>query len=325
MARPLRIEYPGVFYHITTRGIGMQNIYFNDCDKKFFLEKLKDLHEKWGIKFHGYCLMANHYHLELETSGGNLSRPLQWLNHVYAGYVNKEYRRVGLLFQGRFKSILVEKEEHLHVLTRYIHMYPVRAGIVGRPEEYRWSSYRDYLGMRKCPKWLEVKQTLEMFGRSEKEQRKEYRKFVKEEEGGNPLQEMSFGAILGTVQFVNRMREKLRNRKQKNGDSEIAGMKYARPSPGIDIVCKVVCSAYNVSREKMCVKGRKGNEIRDMAIYLSRKYVRSTCDETGEYFGGIRPSAVSLGSRQIKERIKTDKNFKKLVKQLESDVIDPYN
>ncbi len=109
---------------------------------------------------------------------------------------------------------------------RYIHMNPVRAGIVRRPEEYRWSSYRDYLGIRKCPKWLEVKQTLEMFGGSEKEQRKEYRDFVKNGERGNHLQEMSFGAILGTVQFIKRMREKLRSRKQEKGDSEIAGMLY---------------------------------------------------------------------------------------------------
>ncbi len=168
MARPLRIEYPGAFYHITNRGVGRQDIFFKDYDRKVFLEKLEDLHEKWGIIFHGYCLMTNHYHLELETPGGELSRPLQWLNHVYAGYVNKEYKRVGHLFQGRFKSVLVEAEDHLHVLTRYIHMNPVRAGIVRRPEEYRWSSYRDYLGIRQCPKWLEVKKTLEMFGRTEK-------------------------------------------------------------------------------------------------------------------------------------------------------------
>ena len=91
MARPLRIEYPGAFYHITTRGVGRQNIFFKDCDKKMFLGKLGNLHEKWGIIFHGYCLMTNHYHLELETPGGDLSRPLQWLNHVYAGYINKKH------------------------------------------------------------------------------------------------------------------------------------------------------------------------------------------------------------------------------------------
>ncbi len=102
-------------------------------------------------------------------------------------------------------------------------------------------------------------------------------------------------------------------------------MIYARPGPEINEICKVVSSAFDVSKEEMCAKGRKGNESRDMAIYLSRKYARSTCDEIGEYFGGIRPSAVSLGSSRIKERIKTDKNFKKLVKQLESDVNDPYN
>ncbi len=137
---------------------------------------------------------------------------------------------------------------------------------------------------------------------------------------------MSFGAIiLGTVQFVKRMRKKLSNRKQGKNDSEIAGMVYARPGPGIDEICKVVCDTYDISREEMCVKGRKGNESRDLAIYLSRKYARSTCDEVGEYFGGIRPSAVSLGSRRVKERLKTDKIFQKLVRQLESDIVDSSN
>ena len=114
-------------------------------------------------------------------------------------------------------------------------------------------------------------------------------------EEGNPLQEMSFGAILGTVQFVERMREKLRNKKTEKNDSEIAGMIYARPGPGIDEVCKVVGSVYNVSKEEMCVKGRKGNESRDIAIYLSRKYTRSSCDEIGEYFGGYQAFSSEFG------------------------------
>ncbi|MCP5006046.1 MAG: hypothetical protein GY941_19220 [Planctomycetes bacterium] len=117
----------------------------------------------------------------------------------------------------------------------------------------------------------------------------------------------------------------LRSKKQERNDSEIAGMIYARPSPVINEICKMVCSAYDVSEEGMCVKGRRGNESRDMAIHLSRKYARSTCNEIGEYFGGIRPSAVSLVSRRIQERVKTDKTFKKLVSRFESDVLDFYN
>ena len=128
MARPLRIEYPGAFYHITTRGVGRQDIFFDEADKQMFLEKLGDVQEKWGLVVHGYCLMSNHYHLEVETLEGNISRSMQWLNHVYAGYINKKYKRVGHLFQGRFKSILIEAETHLHILTRYIHLNPVRAG-----------------------------------------------------------------------------------------------------------------------------------------------------------------------------------------------------
>ncbi|MFQ5965580.1 MAG: helix-turn-helix domain-containing protein [Candidatus Scalinduaceae bacterium] len=170
-----------------------------------------------------------------------------------------------------------------------------------------------------------MKQVLERFGRSEKEQRKEYRNFVNVGAEENPLKEMSFGATLGTVQFVRRMREKLRDRKQERKDAEVSGLIYARPCPKIDEINEVVSGVYGISKERMCVRGRKGNESRDVAIYLSIKYTRSTCDEIGEYFGGIRPSAVSLGSKRIMERMETDKKSKKKVSQLESNVVDLHN
>lgn len=322
MARPLRIEYPGAFYHITTRGVGRQDIFFDEADKQMFLEKLGEVQEKWGLDVHGYCLMSNHYHLEVETLEGNISRSMQWLNHVYAGYINKKYKRVGHLFQGRFKSILIEAETHLHILTRYIHLNPVRAGIVKHPIEYKWSSYREYLGIRECPKWLEVNRTLERFGRSKKEQRKEYCKFIETENEEYPLKELTFGAILGTIQFVERMREKLRNRKEVRNDAEISGMIYARPCPKIDEISEAVRGAYGIPKEELCVKGHKGNESRDAAIYLSKKYSRCTCDEIGKYFGGIRPSAVSLGSRRAIERMKSDKRFLDKIKQLEAHIVN---
>jgi putative transposase len=320
MARPLRIEYPGAYYHITTRGVGRQDIFLDEMDKQMFLGKVKDVHEKWGLVVHGYCLMSNHYHLEVEIPEGNLSRPMQLLNHVYAGYINMKYKRAGHLFQGRFKSVLIEADTHLHVLTRYIHLNPVRAGMVKHPVEYKWSSYREYLGMRKCQKWLDVKQTLERFGRSEKEQRSEYRKFVEEGVAENPLREMVFGAFLGTTQFVDRVRRKLNERKEMKKDAEISGMIYARPHLEIDGISEVVSRVYGIGKGELRIKGRKGNESRDVAIYLSKKYSKKTNEEIGEYFGGIRPSAVSLGSGRTMKRMKTDRRFLKKIRQLEDDV-----
>ena len=115
MARPLRIDYPGAYYHITARGVGRQNIFFKDADRLIFLEKLGEAVKRWNLGIHGYCLMTNHFHLEIETPDGNLSNSMQWLNQMYAGHVNRTYGRVGHLFQGRFKSALIESGTHLHL------------------------------------------------------------------------------------------------------------------------------------------------------------------------------------------------------------------
>ena len=133
LARPLRIDYPGAFHHITTRGVARRDIFFDDEDRDVFLHQLAQAHERWGIVIHAYCLMTNHDHLDLQTPEGHLSRSLQWSNQNYASHVNRRYQRSGHLFQGRFKNVLVEAEAHLHELTRYLHLNPVRAGIVSAP------------------------------------------------------------------------------------------------------------------------------------------------------------------------------------------------
>ena len=127
---------------------------------------------------------------------------MQWVNQTYASYVNRRYDRVGHLFQGRFKSVLVKAESHLHILTRYIHLNPVRARLVKDPVDYCWSSYPCYLGLQEPPAWLEVGQTLRKFGRTADEQRRGYRIFVEQGVVGDPLQGMKFGAILGSERFV---------------------------------------------------------------------------------------------------------------------------
>lgn len=316
MARPLRIDYPGAYYHITTRGVGCQNIFFEESDKLMFLEILKEMSKRWAIIIHGYCLMSNHYHLEVEVPEGNLSRSMQWLNQVYAGHINRTQGRVGHLFQGRFKSVLVEAETHLHLLTRYIHLNPVRAGIVKRPLDYKWSSYRTYLGLNKRPVWLEVSKTLDNFGISKKEQRTRYRKFVEEGLADNPLKEMAFGAILGTNRFIERIRKKLKNGKPLKNDREVSGLIRAKPFPGLEDICDIMAKVYRVSKEELRVKGKKRNETRDIAIFLSREYTRCSFLEIGNYYGGIRPPAVSLACLRVKEKINSDRGFKKKIGQL---------
>jgi putative transposase len=165
MARPLRIIYPGAYYHVTSRGNEQKDIFKSQKDREKFLEYLESATERYQAVIHAYCLMSNHYHLLLETPAGNLPQIMRHINGAYTTYFNVKRKRAGHLFQGRYKAILIEFDEYAAELTCYIHLNPVRAGIVTSPEEYRWSSYRRYIGLETAPKWLKTETILENFGK----------------------------------------------------------------------------------------------------------------------------------------------------------------
>ena len=146
MARPLRIEYDGALYHITSRGNERKAIFRDDEDRIGFLEALQKVNERFNWICHAYCLMNNHYHLIVETPDGNLSKGMRQLNGVYTQYFNRKHHRVGHIFQGRYKSILMEKESYLLEVGRYVVLNPVRAKAVKKPEDWNWSSYRSTVG-----------------------------------------------------------------------------------------------------------------------------------------------------------------------------------
>ena len=138
MSRPLRVEYPGAFYHVINRGNNQEKIFKNDRDREKFLEYLEKANERFSIIIHTYCLMSNHFHLLVGTPDANLSQAMQWINVSYATYFNRKRGRAGHLFQGRFKAILIDADEYLKHLSRYIHLNPVRAKLVSGPSEYQW-------------------------------------------------------------------------------------------------------------------------------------------------------------------------------------------
>ncbi|MBS1225325.1 MAG: addiction module toxin RelE [Proteobacteria bacterium] len=154
MARPLRIEFAGALYHVTSRGDGREAIFLDDDDRNRFLEGLAEVvrHCNWAI--HAYCLMGNHYHLLVETPEGNLAKGMRQLNGVYTQRFNRRHGRVGHVFQGRYKAILVQKDAYLLELSRYIVLNPVRAGMARNPAEWPWSSYRATAGLCDAPVWL---------------------------------------------------------------------------------------------------------------------------------------------------------------------------
>jgi putative transposase len=146
MARPLRIEFEGALYHVTSRGNDREMIFFTDTDRVAFLELLHDVVERFSWVCHAYCQMTNHYHLVVETPVANLSRGMRHINGVYTQRINKLNKRSGHVLQGRFKSVLVEKESHLLELARYVVLNPVRAKMVRSAKDWKWSSYREFRG-----------------------------------------------------------------------------------------------------------------------------------------------------------------------------------
>ena len=204
MARPLRIEYPGALYHVTSRGNAKTKIFVDDSDHKAFLAVLGFVVKRFNWLCHAYCLMGNHYHLLIETPEANLSRGMRQLNGIYTQKFNWRRRRSGHLLQGRYKAILVDKEEYLLELSRYLMLNPVRAGIVEFPEEYAWSSYRATMGEEKVPEYLTTDWLLARFDKKRGRARRRFVGFVREgmKRRTSPWSDLKGQIYLGDESFV---------------------------------------------------------------------------------------------------------------------------
>ena len=164
MVRPLRIEFPGALYHVTSRGDRQEAIFDDDQDRTALLNILGDVVSRFRWQCHAYCLMGNHYHLMIETPQGNLTKGMRQLNGVFTQWSNRRHQRSGHLFQGRYKAILVDRNAYFLELARYIVLNPVRARIVAQPGQWPWSSYRAMVGEEPSPKWLATDGLLAQFG-----------------------------------------------------------------------------------------------------------------------------------------------------------------
>ena len=178
MTRPLRIEFPGAIYHVTSRGNARRRIFLDDEDRATFLSTLAWVVERFAWICHSYCLMGNHFHLLIETPTPNLSRGMRQLNGVYTQGFNRRHRKAGHLFQGRFKAILVERDSYLLELARYVVLNPVRAKMVKTPGNYAWSSYRSTLGLDPIPAGLSIDWLLGQFAKTKPVARQRYAAFV---------------------------------------------------------------------------------------------------------------------------------------------------
>ena len=206
MARPPRLEFDGAIYHITSRGNALGRIFFADRDRERFLEVFGEVVDRYGWLCHAYCLMSNHYHLLIETPDSNLSRGMRQINGIYTQWINREYGRTGHVFQGRFKSILVEKESHLLELARYVVLNPVRANMVHSPREWQWSSYSATAGLGEIPGFLSVGWLLAQFDIDPSGAMHCYRKFVQQGRDVTVWNQLRSGSILGSDEYINQLK-----------------------------------------------------------------------------------------------------------------------
>lgn len=256
MARPLRIEFPGAVYHITTRGNARCDIFRDDRDREKFLDILGETIERYHWLCHAFCMMPNHYHLLAETPEANLSQGMRQINGIYTQYFNKRHKQVGHLFQGRYKAILVDKDSYLLELCRYVVLNPVRAGLVGLPEEWIWGSYRPTAGLGKTPKFLTVDWILRLFGNDRQSAREHYRTFVRQGmmTEKSPWNDLEGQLLLGSKGFV----EKVSGLLQEKVDmKEIPRCQRFAGRPGLE---EIFAEAFNLA------KGVRNEKIYDAHI-----------------------------------------------------------
>jgi len=203
MARPLRLEFPGAIYHVTSRGNAQQNIFADDEDRRFFLDTLSKVAQRFKWICHAYCLMDNHYHVVIETLEGKLSIGMRQLNGIYTQNFNLRHRRTGPAMQGRFKAILIERDSFLLEMCRHVVLNPLRTKTVRQPEKYRWSSYQATAGLIEAPDFLSCEWIMRQFGKQKKRAQLQYRDYVASGTGKpSPWMNLRRQILLGSDKFV---------------------------------------------------------------------------------------------------------------------------
>jgi len=292
MARPLRIEMPEGVYHVTSRGLERRAIVRDDVDRGRWLVLLGRVAERRDWRVYAWALMNNHFHLFLRTPHGDLSAGMHDLNSGYVSAFNRRHRRHGPLLQGRFRGILVQRDYHYDELSRYVHLNPVRARVVRRPDAYAWSSCRDYFRGRDVPRWLAWQEVLGQYGRTLRAARRKYREFLMagvDSPVGSPLSEVVGAALLGSSQFIARMKRQLADRLP---DRDVPSARALRAQVSIEDVADAVCRAFDVSPESLTTRGRHHNDARSVSVYLCRQHTRASAETIGRHFGGRSHSTV---------------------------------
>ena len=304
MARKPRLHVDEGIYHVMLRGNGGQDIYFDDDDRRYFYLLLQQGVARYGHRIHGFCLMSNHVHLVVEVGEQPLSKIMQNLSFRYTRWVNKKQKRIGHLFQGRYKAILVDRDSYLLELVRYVHLNPVRAKLVRQAHLYPWCGHRAYLGRETLP-WLTTEWVLGQFAVRLDTSQKRYEDFVREGYGEGRRDDFHTGGaddgrVLGDSRFTRRTLNK-----------PIAAPKTVT----LDKLIQGVCKKYNLTEKKLASAGRArdASEARSVVGWLAQQHAHLTLTEVAKRFGRD-VATLSHGVRRLGLKAQA---FKPLAKKLE--------
>lgn len=306
MARPLRITYPGAFYHIVNRGLEQRIVFADKTDYGSFLALLERLHPSFGFWVHSYCLMTNHYHLYLETPQGHLPRLMQQLDSRYTQQFNRRHGRIGPLFQGRYKALLVDKAEYSLAVSRYIHLNPVKAKLVRKPEDYAWSSYATFLGRRPPATFQKTKWLLGQLGGSLHEARRALRHFTSAglQDSWEPFAASESGIVLGGDRFVTWVTRRFLPKRRDGAISQLRQLQKPRDLTQIE---KTVAGLTREPRLR-----------RKLLVYALRRFTPLTLREVGDRVGGMQAVTVSQVVRRLAREGSRQGPVASLLKHLES-------
>ena len=308
MARPIRIEYPGAVYHVICRGNNRQGIYRDDEDRRRYLEKLSYYCQDKKVDLLAYCLMSNHVHLLLETPQGNLSKMMQAFQTSYTVYFNKRHGRTGHVFEQRYKAMLVEKDNYLLQVSRYIHLNAMSAKLAERAQDYRWCSYGSYLKGRGIP-GLKTETVLGQLNGSKTRQLQQYREYVEgrqKERLKNPAPEVRRQIYVGDEEFIEAT--------QKRGKA----LPTMERRYSLQRIIKSVSAVTGIGETEMrqLQRGEAIKASREMLCYVARHHGQVRMSELAKLLQVKESSTPSHAVRRAEERLKVEANFRRLLNQV---------
>ncbi len=319
MSRPLRIEYPGAWYHVMNRGRRSEITFPEYQDYYRFIDLLIESCELWNIRISAYCLMPNHYHLLIHTPDGNLSRCMRHINGVYTQRYNKAHGCDGQLFRGRFKSILVDGDSYLLQLVRYIHRNPLRANLTKNMNNYKWCSHVGYISKAQKWDWLHKDFILSILTSDPAEQISAYKRFIRMDESEKLLEVLEspkWPPFLGSKQFLEWVKKTFfENKREKEVPDSV------HLAPNRSQIKAAVCDNYNIQKS-ILQKTRRGvtNEPRDVAIYLTRMLRQEGLSEISKEFGLSNYSSVSSAIDRVKSHMIKNHRFRSRVEKIRHNI-----